>query len=183
MIAFKVRLNYQLLAVAGAEDMSVLSAIMTASFNDGFPDGCHCRLHVGGLSRGDASGPAEHLEWAPHRNLAVGDFVSIEIVETDEASPIVERRPAERSPTIEDGEDVITLLSQEYLLLLHASQAEGIDLDGQEHIAVARARRLIELGLLVQRGENAVASDLGLEFLKHNKTEREFVHRHRVPRK
>ncbi|AMV22495.1 hypothetical protein [Planctomyces sp. SH-PL14] len=182
MIALKVRLNYQLLTIAGAEDLSVLSAILSGSVRDGVPQDHHFRLHVGGLSRSDASGQAEHREWSSPRNLTVGDFLTVEIVEADEASPVVERRPAKRSLSSKEGADVITLLSHEYLLLLHASRTEGIDLNEEDLGAVLRANRLIELGLLTQREEKVFASDLGLAFLNHNETESEFVHRYRVPR-
>lgn len=182
MIAFKVRLNYQLLTVAGAEDMGVLSAILSGSFSASFPEGHHCTLHVGGLSRDKSSERGEFRDWVGHRRLTVGDFVSIEIVEAAEASPVVERRPAKRSPSIVEYEDVITLLTGEYLLLLHASKEEGVDLSKEDRSAASQAARLIELGLLAQRGGKVFASELGFKFLNNNETEREFVHRYRVPK-
>jgi hypothetical protein len=181
MIAFKVRHNYQPLTVAGDEDMSVLTTHVTAVFGDGLPRGCNLDLHVGGLLKKDRDSDGEHVKWTSDRRLGVGDFISIEIVETEEVSPIVERRPSEPSPGILDGEDVITLLQQEFILLLIASQRGGIEKDAEDQHAAFRAGKLLQLGLLVSAGDRLLASDLGRRFLNENKSRMEIVHRYRIP--
>lgn len=180
MIAFKVRLNYQPLTVAGAEEMSVLTAIITGTFSDGRPDLSTFHLHVGGLVRGGREEDGEHVRWIPHRKLGVGDFVSVEIVETSEASPIAERHPREPSASVPDGENVIILLQEEFLLLLEATHSEGLDPDSDDRNVAFRTRKLIQLGLLVPDGERLIASELGRRFMDKKQSRREFVHRYSV---
>lgn len=65
MIAFKVRLNDQ--PLAGAEDLSALSAHITAAIHGGPPEYLSCWLQVGGLSRDDADRQGEHRTWVTRR--------------------------------------------------------------------------------------------------------------------
>ena len=180
MIAFKVRLNYQPLTVAGAEEMSVLSAHVTGSFSAGRPDLSTLDLHVGGLLRGRGEEESEHVRWIPNRKLAVGDFITIEIVEASEVSPVVERSPRERSASIPDGENVIVLFQQEFLLLLQASHSDGLDPDPDDRNLAFRTNKLLQLGLLVPEGDCLIASELGRRFLDNNQSRHEFVHRYCV---
>src|SRR5688572_1183421 len=90
MIAFEIELNGELLGTAGADDLSVLTAIVTAVGKLG-PNstGAHQRerhydieLTVGGLtSRADGSSD-EHLDWI-RRALKTGDVVTVRLFETD----------------------------------------------------------------------------------------------------
>jgi hypothetical protein len=75
VIAFEVRLNGQLLCTAGRADISVLSAVVNYlhRHQDMFAS-------VGGLTQG-TQGPGQHLDWLSHLPLALGDEVSIRIVD------------------------------------------------------------------------------------------------------
>jgi hypothetical protein len=90
MIAFEIELNGEPLGTAGADDLSVLTAIVSAVGKLG-PNstGAHQRenhydieLTVGGLTSraGDASD--EHLDWVK-RNLKPGDVITVRLVEAE----------------------------------------------------------------------------------------------------
>ena len=92
MIAFKVELNGQSLGTAGADDLSVLSAIVTAVGKLGLNStGAHQREHhydmeltVGGLTSRPEGIPDEHLEWI-ERTLKPGDVVTVKVLEASVA--------------------------------------------------------------------------------------------------
>lgn len=95
MIAFEIELNGESLGTAGADDLSVLSAIVNAVGKLGSAsNGAHRRedhyvmeLTVGGLTS-RADGQDEHLEWI-ERTLKPGDVVTVRLVETKRSdSPI-----------------------------------------------------------------------------------------------
>jgi len=88
MIAFQVSLNGERLCTAGVGDKGVLSAIVTWVLRtaDGVPSPSELSLSVGGLAA-DA-----HLEWPAPRHLAVGDEVTVRIVEAAEADPPARER-------------------------------------------------------------------------------------------
>ena len=105
MYALRVTINGKQTIVAGAEDLSVLSAMVTltgklgtraASPRRGKPD---LMVRVGGLtSRRKRSD--EHLEWLKNYNVKVGDQFLVEIIKTNKAGRVVERRPANgKAPT------------------------------------------------------------------------------------
>ncbi len=90
MIALRVRLNGKKLCVAGAEDLSVLNAIINAvgaigrkprKIRDGEPD---LFLSVSGLT-GRKSGTDDHLRWVEFQQLAIGDRVEVEFIEASSA--------------------------------------------------------------------------------------------------
>ncbi|HEV2704024.1 MAG TPA: hypothetical protein VGV09_20530 [Steroidobacteraceae bacterium] len=93
MIGLVVYLNGKKLTVAGAEDLGVLHAMVTAAGKLGkttAPLGkrrsVDVHLAVGGLThRGDGV-EDEHLRWIPLRPLKVGDRVSVRVVRTDRPS-------------------------------------------------------------------------------------------------
>lgn len=92
MIAFEIKVNGQSLGTAGANDLSVLTAIIGAVGKLG-PNstGAHQReehynieLTVGGLtSRADGS-TDEHLEWITQA-LKTGDVITVTLVKVDVA--------------------------------------------------------------------------------------------------
>ncbi len=97
MIAVEVRLNDEVLVVAGTDDLSVLSAIINASGRLGpeshgtkFEDQDYdLSFRVGGLtSRGDGV-EDEHPVWIERSQLSVGDVVSVRFVEVSEADAAV----------------------------------------------------------------------------------------------
>jgi hypothetical protein len=73
MIGFEVTLNGRRLCIAGAGDTSVLTAIVSyvSKRNE-------LELEIGGLA------DEAHLKWPSPASLAVGDEVSVKIVETDQ---------------------------------------------------------------------------------------------------
>ena len=87
MFALRLTINKRKPIVAGAEDLSVLSAILslvgrlgaeTADRTRGKPN---MHVHLGGLTARPGNKPDEHLNWLPHTKLKVGDRVLVEIIE------------------------------------------------------------------------------------------------------
>ena len=97
MIAFKIFVNGEPVCTAGGEDLGVLNAIVNAVGPLGRnaagmkkKELADLFLSVGGLtSRGDVAD--EHLRWAEHNALAVGDRVEILILDACEADEPVSR--------------------------------------------------------------------------------------------
>jgi hypothetical protein len=93
MIAFEVVLNGNRVALAGAEDLGVLTAIVTAAGvlgkashgTKGRERGVGLHLHLGGLTARGGKKSDEHLCWQEKDNLKVGDEVLIRVVETSDA--------------------------------------------------------------------------------------------------
>jgi len=83
MIAFKVEIDGEEFAVAGAEDWAVLSFHLNATRSDASeqPFG-HLRTGVGGLSLPDANSVSHHFRWKD-RDLNIGSRVVVTVVETD----------------------------------------------------------------------------------------------------
>jgi len=90
MIAFEIELNGELLGTAGADDLSVLTAIVTALGKLG-PNSTGARqrerhydieLTVGGLTSRAEGSSDEHLDWI-RRALKTGDVVTVRLFETD----------------------------------------------------------------------------------------------------
>jgi hypothetical protein len=92
MIAFEVKLNEELLTIAGANDLSVLTAIITAVGKLGIASAgaaqresnYELELTVGGLTSRSGGAPNEHLDWSK-RTLKRGDVVTVKLVEVDAA--------------------------------------------------------------------------------------------------
>lgn len=102
MLALRVTINEKKTIVAGAEDMSVLSAMVTLTGKlgtktvdpgKGKPD---MFLHVGGLTARGKRRRDEHVRWTPHVNLKIGDSVRVELIKATRSNRVVERTPAER---------------------------------------------------------------------------------------
>lgn len=100
MYALRLTINNRRPVVAGAEDLSVLSAILsltgrlgsqTADRDSGKPN---MHVHLGGLTARPGKRPDEHLNWLPHTKLKLGDRVLVEIIETDKAGRIAQRLKA-----------------------------------------------------------------------------------------
>lgn len=95
MIGFEVYLNGKKLAVAGAEDLGVLSVIVGAGGRLGrettYTKGwkrkrAHINLSVGGLTSRPDPMEDQHLDWVKLRPLRVGDKVSVRIIRTTRPS-------------------------------------------------------------------------------------------------
>ena len=100
MIAFEVRLNGKRLCIAGAEDLSVLSAVVTACGKLGRktvparPDekGGEIHMHIGGLTARQDPTKDVHIRWNKTTFLKNGDVIEVRILETDKVD-----RPTSRS--------------------------------------------------------------------------------------
>ena len=101
MLALRVTINEKRSIVAGTEDLSVLSAIVTLTGKLGAKTVAPGRgkpdmfVSVGGLTaRGSRRGD-EHLRWTPHVKLEVGDRVLVELVRARKSDRIVRRSKAD----------------------------------------------------------------------------------------
>ncbi|HUM07224.1 MAG TPA: hypothetical protein VLT90_17275 [Terriglobales bacterium] len=74
MLAFKVHLNNRKVCLAGVGEDGVLTTILTWVSRKGRADTC---LEVGGL----VSLTKEHVRWAIHKPVKVGDRIQIRICE------------------------------------------------------------------------------------------------------
>lgn len=101
MFGFQVAVNDEAPITGAAADLYVLTAVVGASGNLGRlatparrDQAQDFRLSLGGLTSRQLGDGDEHLHWLNREDLAVGDRVSIQIVETTEASVPAERSPA-----------------------------------------------------------------------------------------
>lgn len=106
MIALKVTLNGKRVCTAGAEDLSVLNAIVNAVGPLGkktvkvrpneAPD-----LHymVGGLTSRPDPAKDVHLRWKRFAPLKIGDVIQIKVVDATKADPPKFRTKARRANT------------------------------------------------------------------------------------
>ena len=111
MIALEVRLNGKRICVAGAEDLAVLTAMVTASGPLGrktvpvrSDEICDIYYRVGGLTGRCDESKDVHLTWRKFEPLGVGDSLQITILETRKADRPRSRhkrrktKPLRRSP-------------------------------------------------------------------------------------
>ena len=88
MLALEVVLNGDRIAVAGADDLNVLTGMVTAVGKLGrkafgtkaHPKGYDVRLSVGGLTGRQEGTPNEHVRWEEMKKLKVGDEVLIRVL-------------------------------------------------------------------------------------------------------
>jgi hypothetical protein len=92
MIAFEVSLNGKRVCIAGAEDLGVLNAIVSACGRLGKktaparPDETHDIFYsVGGLTSRRDPKKNVHLDWKSIAPLRVGDTVQVRVIETQKA--------------------------------------------------------------------------------------------------
>lgn len=110
MIALKVKLNGELLALAGREDLCVLNTIIDATGVLGSEsagtvaekDKAHIGVHIGGLSARTNDDPGQHMRWVGRKPINIGDEISVQVLEVDIADePILEKRtPQEQNEQI-----------------------------------------------------------------------------------
>jgi hypothetical protein len=84
MIAFEVHVNGKLVCTAGNPEMLVLSTILTAV--RGSPEREETFLSVGGLLKTGQEEP-RHADWLVHSSLAVGNEISVRIVDVPTCDP------------------------------------------------------------------------------------------------
>jgi len=130
MYALKVTINGKRTIVAGAEDLSVLSAMVTLTGKlgaravwprRGTPD---LMVRVGGLTS-RRKRPDEHLEWLRRYNAKVGDQLLIEIIKTKKADRIIERRPSKEKSPSADGRAFYNELKDMYFKLKKKYEPEA----------------------------------------------------------
>lgn len=140
MIALRLTINDGEPVVAGAEDLSVLSAMVTLTGKlgkrtvdpgKGKPD---MFARVGGLTSRAGARPDEHLNWTPHISLQVGDRVVVEVIQAGRAHRVVERRSAGRKTM--DEREYFKELKKRYLELKSKYEPE----ETQKRQAARRAR-------------------------------------------
>jgi hypothetical protein len=102
MVAVRVKKNGKLLCVAGAEDLAVLSAHVSAGGPLGSKtllvrkgEQVHFHPHVGGLTA-RKKGADVHMRWKPDLEIGLGDRIEFEFVETDSVDAPDESMPARR---------------------------------------------------------------------------------------
>ncbi|HEU5238892.1 MAG TPA: hypothetical protein VFU37_17305 [Pyrinomonadaceae bacterium] len=101
MITFEIKLNGRSLGTAGAEDLSVLTAIVSAVGKLGptsqeayqREQNHHIELRVGGLTSRAGGVPDEHLNWS-EQTLQPGDIVTISVVDATSANAPTASQPA-----------------------------------------------------------------------------------------
>lgn len=116
--------------VGGADDLGVLNAIVTAvgKLGDGArPTGPNeppdIHLSLGGLTSRSADVPDEHLRWVGHRELSVGDRITVEILEATSADPIESGREAKKRE--DDEREYFEHCKRAYFELRSKYESEG----------------------------------------------------------
>lgn len=103
MIAFEVSLNGNRVCVAGAEDLAVLTAGVTAvgklgekTVRPGSAETADIFCNVGGMTGRPDSGKDVFVNWLSTSPLQMGDVIQIKVVETDKADRAKSRKNAAR---------------------------------------------------------------------------------------
>ena len=109
MLALEVRLNGKKLALAGADDLSVLHGMVNAVGKLGAQtsrkvSGKDLFLSVGGLTSRRLGKANEHVRWLEQKKLRIGDEVQIRLVSVKKADRPTERRPADDNKRKDDEE-------------------------------------------------------------------------------
>ena len=103
MIAFKITRNGREICTAGAEDLAVLSAIVSATGKLGsdtvpsHPDriGADVYFSVGGLTGRKDPKKDVHVDWESVSSLNVGDVITVTVIETSVVDRPKRRRKAD----------------------------------------------------------------------------------------
>jgi hypothetical protein len=90
MLCFEVRRNGQLVCTAGGDDLAVLNVIINWLSGKG-----KLFYGVGGLTK-DSAPVKEHVRWVNLQPLAIGDEVSVRIVDLPACDQPSERHPGKR---------------------------------------------------------------------------------------
>jgi hypothetical protein len=119
MLAFRVEVEGEEIAIAGAEDWAVLSLIVSASRSEASEQPfAHADAWLGGLTLRDKSAQQHHLRWK-ERDLKVGSRVVVTLIETDVPTTPVKRYRSDakirESPYTE--EEMREMRRQDYLQL------------------------------------------------------------------
>ena len=104
MIAFEVKRNGKRVCIAGADDLAVLSAQVTAVGKLGKktvparPDDTAGEIHysVGGLTSRPDPDKDVHVRWKSVAALKVGDVIEVRVLETEKVDRATSRTKAKR---------------------------------------------------------------------------------------
>lgn len=102
MLALEIFVNGRKVSVAGAEDLTVLTGIVSAVGKLGrnasgvkaHKNGYDLSLTVGGLTGRVDGTPNEHLSWVGHKRLKVGDRIEIRVRKATSADSPIESTPS-----------------------------------------------------------------------------------------
>ena len=115
MLCFEVIINNESRIIAGLDEITVLTAILSYRTADSKEEGNEnddLRLSVGGLiSHGKHD--CEHLDWIK-RFLKIGDAIAIRVVESDEVSPPIRRERQDPDFVAKEQRRYYENLKQEY---------------------------------------------------------------------
>ena len=123
VLAIEVNVNGKRLAVAGAKDLGVLSAGISATgllgpetyeFRKGPSRAPNIHLRASGLTSRNGS-PDEHLNWVDHLELKPGDIVILRIVEVIETDPPSSSSPAKGKSPSANEQAYFKMLEEQYL--------------------------------------------------------------------
>ena len=103
MYALKVSINEKSPVIGGADDLGVLTAIVTCSGKLGAAsvsarddETQDFSFRLGGLTSRQKGTPNEHQTWLTNNELKLGDKITIEIVETENPDPVISGKVAEQ---------------------------------------------------------------------------------------
>jgi len=134
VLAIEVHFNGQRLGLAGARDLSVLTAHVSAvgllgpetvefrKGKDGAPD---IHLRVGGLTA-RRSPPDEHLTWFENFEVKPGDIVTFRVIDVPEADAPREFSKAKGRTASSDERAYFRQLKKEYLRLSKKFEQHGL---------------------------------------------------------
>lgn len=130
MYALKVQINDQPPVVGGADDLGVLTAIVTCGGRLGAAtvpspenEEPYFDIHLGGLtSRGEGVAD-EHLRWLSNLALKPGDVVTVSIIEADHTDPVVSEETAREHE--ENEQELYEYCKKVYLDLRGKYESEG----------------------------------------------------------
>lgn len=132
MIAFRVSINGQPPVVGGANDLSVLTAIVTATGLLGMntrsprPDDegeTNIDFRLGGLTSRAVGVANEHVVWLDNISLSPGDTVTVEVIESENPDPVGSSCEAEANEEYE--RELFKFAKKNYLALRDKYEPEG----------------------------------------------------------
>ena len=131
MIAFRVTINDQFPVIGGADDLSVLSAIVTATGSLGqsthsvkADDGeISIDFRLGGLTSRAIGVNNEHVIWLENVALSPGDIVTIEVIESESANPTASSSPSEANEEYE--RELFNFSKKNYFALRMRYESDG----------------------------------------------------------
>lgn len=130
MFALKVRINNQKPVIGGADDLGVLSAIVTGTGKLG-SNSCPSSddeaqdftFRLGGLTSRPQGTLDEHLVWLTHEELKPGDTITVEIIETDQVDPVISGEEAQQRK--DDEREYFEHCKRVYFEMRSKYEAEG----------------------------------------------------------